>query len=246
MQQQSSQGSPGLPAIAVRAEAQPNRQHRRSHDTASVAGSIAESIRSTEAIRVLRRPYLAGGYRPPPPVGNPAAWDVGTGLRMQRMPTHEETAYLQRKKQQEAPMFHLPNIERRYSVHLDDAAGQWLMPIRRTADLRRQDVHAQRLRTMGYGALSYGTVKQQLVPPRHRPRPSHEQQLEPALPDLSFRHRSTALPSGSALPPLMASVARAPPKAPPLALQEHGTLPLYQVPLSVSPITRRNLALLAS
>ena len=109
--QQAPSGGP--PAV----EEPSRRRRRRSYESTTVTeadtASVAESLRSTEAIRVLRRPYLAGGYRPPPPVGKPAAWDVGTGLRMQRMPTHEETAYLERKKQQETPMFHLPNIERR-------------------------------------------------------------------------------------------------------------------------------------
>jgi hypothetical protein len=107
-----AQQAPSGPPPVV--EEQSRRLRRRSYEsTEADTASIAESLRSTEAIRVLRRPYLAGGYRPPPPVGNPAAWDIGTGLRMQRLPTHEETAYLERKKQQEPPMFHLPNIERR-------------------------------------------------------------------------------------------------------------------------------------
>ena len=45
------------------------RPRRMSHDTGIEVSdaSIAESVRSTIAIRALRRPYLAGGYCPPPP-----------------------------------------------------------------------------------------------------------------------------------------------------------------------------------
>ena len=116
------------------------------------------------------------------------------------------------------------------------------MPIRRTANLRKSDVHAKRFRGMAYGALSYGTENRPM-PPRRLLRPSQEQ-LEPPLPTLSFRHRSVESSIGHALPPLAGAV-RAPPKAS-FQSQAHGTLPLSQVPLSVSPLSTRNLALMAT
>lgn len=116
------------------------------------------------------------------------------------------------------------------------------MPIRRTATLRKSDVHAKRFRGMAYGALSYGTENRPM-PPRRLQR-TNQEQLEPALPALSFRHRSVESSTGHVLPPLAGAV-RAPSKAS-FELKTHGTLPLSQVPLSVSPLSTRNLALMAS
>lgn len=232
------------------------RPRRMSHDTMSVSdASIAESVRSTIAIRALRRPYLAGGYCPPPPVGNPAAWDLGTGecqgnkshtfttkpddltvlrlvfalagLRMQRLPTHAETAYLQQKQLQELPNIErqLPNIERRYATHIDDAAGQWFMPIR-GGNLRKRDVRRQNVRRApAYGHTAYGS---KLQPMPRRSRASQELPSYP-MPDLSYRHISyeVALPTKSLLPPLTSStfvqtgdVGLEPPAASPLPAAE--------------------------
>ena len=146
---------------------------------------------------------------------------------MPRLPTHAETAYLQRKQLQELPNIErqLPNIERRYATHIDDAAGQWFMPIR-GGNLRKRDVRRQNvLRAPAYGHTAYGS---KLQPMPRRSRASQELPSYP-MPDLSYRHISyeVALPTKSLLPPLTSStfvqtgdVGLEPPAASPLPAAE--------------------------
>ena len=142
-------------------------------------------------------------------------------------PTHAETAYLQQKQLQELPNIErqLPNIERRYATHIDDAAGQWFMPIR-GGNLRKRDVRRQNVRRApAYGHTAYGS---KLQPMPRRSRASQELPSYP-MPDLSYRHISyeVALPTKSLLPPLTSStfvqtgdVGLEPPAASPLPAAE--------------------------